>query len=250
MLLSFWLLPIYKSCQRRRHISTTLDNAVLPTYLVSIVLCLVLLIFLVCVILFFMHYQDLSFLETFYMVFMTITTVGYGDYIPNYYTHVPVFIFFWFICSIPFAIFVALLTEINDLMATVWRKNLCAEKEIKFFSSYALADVLKMLAVHKLSWPPLLHLNHQTRWKHHKSCRSWSPEGTVDQLLPKLSLKIKINPQPQIRTKHQHQIKEDATPSFSGSLILNFYEKFMFPTKEAMIIHWTDQNIVLFSEAN
>ena len=61
---------------------------------------------------------------------------------------------------------------------------------------------------------------------------------------------MKINPQPQIRTKHQHQIKEDATPSFSGSLILNFYEKFMFPTKEAMIIHWTDQNIVLFSEAN
>ena len=119
MLLSFWLLPIYKSCQRRRHISTILDHVVLPTYLVSIVLCFILLIFLVCVILFFMHYQDLSFLETFYMVFMTITTVGYGDYIPNYYTHVPVFIFFWFICSIPFAIFVALLTEINDLIATV-----------------------------------------------------------------------------------------------------------------------------------
>ena len=131
MLLSFWLLPIYKSCQRRRHISTTLDDVVLPTYLVSIVLCFIFLIFLVCVILFFMHYQDLSFLETFYMVFMTITTIGYGDYIPNYYTHVPVFIFFWFICSIPFAIFVALLTEINDLMATVWRKPCCIFQEIK-----------------------------------------------------------------------------------------------------------------------
>ena len=119
MLLSLWLLPIYRSCKRRQQITTTPDITILPSYLVSTVLSLILLIFIMSILIFFMHYQDLSFLEAFYMIFMSLTTIGYGDYIPNYYTDLPVFFLFWFVCSIPFSIFVALLGEISDLMTKV-----------------------------------------------------------------------------------------------------------------------------------
>ena len=119
MLLSLWLLPIYRSCKRRQQITTTPDITILPSYLVSTVLSLILLIFIMSILIFFMHYQDLSFLEAFYMIFMSLTTIGYGDYIPNYYTDLPVFFLFWFVCSIPFSIFVALLGEISDLMTSV-----------------------------------------------------------------------------------------------------------------------------------
>ena len=119
MLLSLWLLPIYRSCKRRQQITTTPDVTLLPSYLVSTVLSLILLIFIISILIFFMHYQDLSFLEAFYMIFMSLTTIGYGDYIPNYYTDLPVFFLFWFVCSIPFSIFVALLGEISDFMTSV-----------------------------------------------------------------------------------------------------------------------------------
>ena len=119
MLLSLWLLPIYRSCKRRQQITTTPDITILPSYLVSTVLSLILLIFIMSILIFFMHYQHLSFLEAFYMIFMSLTTIGYGDYIPNYYTDLPVFFLFWFVCSIPFSIFVALLGEISDLMTSV-----------------------------------------------------------------------------------------------------------------------------------
>ena len=107
MLLSFWLLPIYRSCKRQ--IRNTSDVPVLPAYLVSTTLSVILLVFIIFILLFFMHYQDLSFLEAFYMIFMSLTTIGYGDYIPNYYTDVPVFFLFWFVCSIILSIFVTLL---------------------------------------------------------------------------------------------------------------------------------------------
>ena len=96
-----------------------MEVTVLPTNLDSTTLSLILLIFLISMIAFFMHHQELSFLEAFYMIFMTLTTVGYGDYIPNYYTDVPVFFLFFVVCSIPFSIFVALLADINDLMTKV-----------------------------------------------------------------------------------------------------------------------------------
>ena len=78
MLLSFWLLPIYRSCKRRRQqIRNTLDPTVLPAYLVSSTLSVILLAFITSILVFFMHYQDLSF-------FMSLTTIGYGDYNPNH----------------------------------------------------------------------------------------------------------------------------------------------------------------------
>ena len=119
MLLSLGLVPIYKSWKGKQQITNTLDVTALPTYLVSTTLSLILLIFIISILIFFMHYQDLSFLEAFYMIFMTLTTIGFGDYIPNYYTDVPVFFLFFVVCSIPFSIFVALLAEINDLMTKV-----------------------------------------------------------------------------------------------------------------------------------
>ena len=119
MLLSLWLLPIYRSCKGRQQITNNSNVTVLPSYLVSTTLSFILLIFIMSILIFFMHYQNLSFLEAFYMIFMSLTTIGYGDYIPNYYTDLPVFFLFWFVCSIPFSIFVALLGEISDLMTKV-----------------------------------------------------------------------------------------------------------------------------------
>merc|ERR1712150_51778 len=86
MLLSFWLFPIYRSCKRRQQITNNADPTILPAYLVSTTLSVILLVFIIFILVFFMHYQDLSFLEAFYMIFMSLTTIGYGDYIPNYYT--------------------------------------------------------------------------------------------------------------------------------------------------------------------
>ena len=90
-----------------------------PKYAVKIFLFSAFLLSLSVLVVFFVLYQDLSVLDSIYMNFVTLSTIGYGDIIPNYYTHIPVFIFYITFGNIPLNLLVALFSDATDSISSL-----------------------------------------------------------------------------------------------------------------------------------
>ena len=111
-----FLCYIYKNIKRRRNY---VEDATLPTYAVKIFLLVFFLLSLSILVIFFVLYQELSVLDSIYMNFVTLSTIGYGDIIPNYYTHISVFIFYCAFASIPLNLLVALFSDATDSISNL-----------------------------------------------------------------------------------------------------------------------------------
>ena len=111
-----FLCYIYKNIKRRRNY---VEDATLPSYAVKIFLLVFFLLSLSILVIFFVLYQELSVLDSIYMNFVTLSTIGYGDIIPNYYTHISVFIFYCAFASIPLNLLVALFSDATDSISNL-----------------------------------------------------------------------------------------------------------------------------------
>ena len=111
-----FLCHIYKTVKRRR---SYVEDATLPTYAVKIFLLVLFLLSLSILVVFFVIYQDLSVLDSIYMNFVTLSTIGYGDIIPNYYTQISVFIFYCAFANLPLNLLVALFSDASDSISNL-----------------------------------------------------------------------------------------------------------------------------------
>ena len=111
-----FLCHIYKTLKRRRNY---VEDATLPIYAVKIFLLVLFLISLSILVIFFVLYQELSVLDSIYMNFVTLSTIGYGDIIPNYYTDISVFIFYCAFASLPLNLLVALFSDASDSISNL-----------------------------------------------------------------------------------------------------------------------------------
>jgi len=107
---------VYQTVKRRRNYE---EDASPPAYAVKIFLLVSFLVSLSILVIFFAFYQDLSLLDSLYMNFIMLSTIGYGDIIPNYYTHIPVFIFFITFGGIPLNLLIALLSDATDTISNI-----------------------------------------------------------------------------------------------------------------------------------
>ena len=95
----------------------TMDTDISPPVLIfPTVLILLLLLNGVVSVVFFMFYQNLSFLDSFYMIFIFITTIGYGDLLPDMFENVYVLILFYNFLGMPFLFFYLLVSETADIL--------------------------------------------------------------------------------------------------------------------------------------
>ena len=111
-----FLCFIYKTMKRGRNYE---EDGTPPKYAVKILLFAAFLLSLSVLVVFFVLYQDLSVLDSIYMNFVTLSTIGYGDIIPNYYTHIPVFIFYITFGNIPLNLLVALFSDATDSISSL-----------------------------------------------------------------------------------------------------------------------------------
>lgn len=107
---------VYQTVKRGRNYE---EDATPPAYAVKIFLLVSFLVSLSILVIFFAFYQDLTLLDSLYMNFIMLSTIGYGDIIPNYYTHIPVFIFFITFGGIPLNLLIALLSDATDTISNI-----------------------------------------------------------------------------------------------------------------------------------
>jgi len=107
---------VYQTVKRGRYYE---EDATPPAYAVKIFLLVSFLVSLSILVIFFAFYQDLTLLDSLYMNFIMLSTIGYGDIIPNYYTHIPVFIFFITFGGIPLNLLIALLSDATDTISNI-----------------------------------------------------------------------------------------------------------------------------------
>ena len=114
-----WIVSLYKRYKRGKvcgSIYSMDSEASPPVWIFPCVLVLLLLLNGLISVVFFMYFQSLSFLDSFYMIFIFITTVGYGDIVPEIFDNVYVLILFYGFLGMPFLFFYLLFSETADIL--------------------------------------------------------------------------------------------------------------------------------------
>ena len=114
-----WILSLYK-CYKQGKVGgstySTDPNVSAPVLIFPVVLVLLLLLNGLVSVVFFMYFQSLSFLDSFYMIFIFITTIGYGDILPDIFDDAYVLILFYGFLGMPFLFFYLLFSEIAEIL--------------------------------------------------------------------------------------------------------------------------------------
>ena len=97
-----------------RRNGTRAENIHLPKHLVSCTIIVIFFLFFFSSVIFFMYYQNLNFIDSYYMMFITATTIGYGDISMEYYSNGLVFFFVFFVLDVPFTLFLAIFGELFE----------------------------------------------------------------------------------------------------------------------------------------
>ena len=87
-----------------------------PKYFSLIVIIIFFLLTLVINVIICMALQGLSFVDSFYMLVITLTTIGYGDIVPAYTSSVFTLVCFVYIIATPFVLLIGIISEVIGIL--------------------------------------------------------------------------------------------------------------------------------------